>query len=101
MEAAYLQTFFMAQAMKDVLDAGEEINTKTLREATRGQEFSAPQGLVRIDSENYHTYLYSRIGRWGADGQAEIVFATDAAVKPIAWSQTLYPRSSVYPSVSR
>ncbi|MEM9092074.1 MAG: ABC transporter substrate-binding protein, partial [Cyanobacteria bacterium P01_F01_bin.53] len=24
------------------------------------------------------------------DGQADIVFATDAAVKPIAWSQALY-----------
>ena len=91
MEAAYLQTFFMAQAMRDILQNGEEINTETLREATRGQTFQAPQGLVQIDPENYHTYLYSRIGRWGADGQAEIVFTTPAAVRPIAWSQTLYP----------
>lgn len=91
MEAAYLQTFFMAQAMKQVLEAGDEINTQTLREATRGQTFQAPQGLVKIDPENYHTYLYSRIGRWKADGQAEIVFETPAAVKPIAWSQALYP----------
>jgi len=91
MEAAYLQTFFMAQAMRDILKEGGEINTKTLREATRGQVFKAPQGLVKIDPENYHTYLYSRIGKWKADGQAEIVFSTPAAVKPIAWSQTLYP----------
>ncbi|MGF1540724.1 MAG: ABC transporter substrate-binding protein [Pleurocapsa sp.] len=91
MEAAYLQTFFMAQAMRDILKEGGEINTKTLREATRGQEFQAPQGLVKLDLDNYHTYLYSRIGKWGPDGQAEIVFATPAAVKPIAWSQTLYP----------
>ncbi|MEM9904925.1 MAG: ABC transporter substrate-binding protein [Cyanobacteria bacterium P01_D01_bin.44] len=90
MEAAYLQTFFMAQAMSDVLEAGDEINTGTLREATRGQEFNAPQGRVKIDPDNYHTYLYSRIGKWKEDGQAEIVFATDAAVKPIAWSQALY-----------
>jgi urea transport system substrate-binding protein len=91
MEAAYLQTFFMAQAMRDILAKGDEINTQTLREATRGQTFQAPQGLVQIDPSNYHTYLYSRIGKWGADGQAEIVFATPAAVQPIAWSQTLYP----------
>lgn len=90
MEAAYLQTFIMAQAMRDVLEAGEEITTATLREATRGQEFNAPQGRVKIDPDNYHTYLYSRIGQWKEDGQAEIVFATDAAVKPIAWSQALY-----------
>jgi urea transport system substrate-binding protein len=99
MEAAYFQTFFMAQAMRDVLDAGDEINTATLREATRGQEFSAPQGRVKIDPDNYHTYLHSRIGRWKEDGQAEIVFSTDSAVKPIPWSQTLYKgRMCVHPS---
>ena len=91
MEAAYLQTFIMAQAMKKLLEAGEEINTKTLREATRGQEFNAPQGKVKIDPENYHTYLYSRIGQWNQEGQADIVFATDSAVRPIPWSQVLYP----------
>ncbi|NET35551.1 MAG: ABC transporter substrate-binding protein [Cyanothece sp. SIO1E1] len=90
MEAAYLQTFFMAQAMRDVLASGGELNTQTIREATRGQEFNAPQGKVKIDPDNYHTYLHSRIGRWQADGQAEIVFSTDSAVKPIPWSQTLY-----------
>jgi urea transport system substrate-binding protein len=91
MEAAYFQTFFMAQGMRDVLKKGQEINTQTLREATRGQVFQAPQGLVRVDTDNYHTYLYSRIGRWNASGQADIVFVTPAAVKPIPWSQTLYP----------
>lgn len=91
MEAAYFQTFLMAQAMQKVLKEKGELNTKTIREATRGQIFQAPQGLVKVDADNYHTYLYSRIGKWGADGQAEIVFATPAAVKPIAWSQTLYP----------
>jgi len=90
MEAAYIQTFFMAQAMSDILEAGDEINTATLREATRGQEFNAPQGPVKMDEANYHAYLYSRIGKWQEDGQAEIVFATDAAVKPIPWSQALY-----------
>lgn len=99
MEAAYLQTFFMAQAMKKILDEGGEINTGTLREATRGQEFNAPQGKVKIDPDNYHTYLYSRIGKWKADGQAEIVFATPSAVKPIPWSQALYKgRECVHPT---
>ncbi len=99
MEAAYLQTFIMAQAMEQVLEAGDEINTETLREATRGQEFVAPQGRVKIDPDNYHTYLYSRIGRWDSNGQAEILFETPAAVKPIPWSQALYEgRICVHPS---
>jgi urea transport system substrate-binding protein len=90
MEAAYLQTFFMAQAMEKAVGEGKELTTANLREATRGQEFKAPQGTVKVDPDNYHTYLYSRIGKWKEDGQAEIVFSTKAAVKPIPWSQALY-----------
>jgi urea transport system substrate-binding protein len=90
MEAAYFQTFLMAQAMEKCAEAGQELTTANLREATRGQVFKAPQGTVKVDNDNYHTYLYSRIGKWKADGQAEIVFTTKAAVKPIPWSQALY-----------
>ncbi|AFY94239.1 ABC-type branched-chain amino acid transport system, periplasmic component [Chamaesiphon minutus PCC 6605] len=90
MEAAYIQTFFMAQAMEKCAKENKELTTSNLREATRGQEFKAPQGTVKSDPDNYHTYLYSRIGKWKADGQAEIVFSTKAAVKPIPWSQALY-----------
>lgn len=99
MEAAYIQTFFMAQAMEKLVEAGKEINTSNLREATRGQVFKAPQGTVKIDPDNYHTYLYSRIAKWKPDGQAEIVFASPAAVKPVPWSQALYKgRICVHPS---
>ncbi|QDZ40065.1 ABC transporter substrate-binding protein [Euhalothece natronophila Z-M001] len=91
MEAAYIQTFFMAQAMKDILEAGDEITTETLREATRGQEFQAPQGKVKVDEDNYHAYLYARIARWNSEGQADIQFSSPAAIKPIPWSQALYP----------
>ncbi len=90
MEAAYIQTFFMAQAMEKCAKENKELTTSNLREATRGQMFKAPQGTVKSDPDNYHTYLYSRIGKWKADGQAEIVFSTKAAVKPIPWSQALY-----------
>jgi urea transport system substrate-binding protein len=57
-----------------LVEAGKEINTANLREATRGQVFKAPQGTVKIDPDNYHTYLYSRIAKWKSDGQADIVF---------------------------
>lgn len=99
MEAAYLQTFIMAQAMEQMESAGQEFTTANLREATRGQVFNAPQGKVKIDEDNYHTYLYSRIGRWNSDGQADILFETPAAVKPIPWSQALYKgRVCVHPT---
>jgi len=50
------------------------------------QSVDTPENKAFVE----HTYLYSRIGKWKADGQAEIVFATKAAVRPIPWSQALY-----------
>jgi len=71
MEAAYLQTFFMAQAMEKLLDEGKEITPNNLRK--RLVWFSTHHKVSKNRPDNYHTYLYSRIGKWQPDGQAEIV----------------------------
>jgi branched-chain amino acid transport system substrate-binding protein len=38
-----------------------------------GLEIDAPQGRVRIDEHNHHTYLHPRIGRLNSRGQFDIV----------------------------
>lgn len=56
-EAAYVSTLLLAEALKkveDVTDADEVIG------AFAGLEIQAPQGLVKIDSENNHAWLNSR-----------------------------------------
>ena len=45
-------------------------------------EFDAPQGRVRIDAENNHTYLWPRIGRVNAQGMFDIVAESINVVKP-------------------
>ncbi len=77
-ESAYFQVHVMAQA----LERTGTLDTDVLRQAVLGSEFDAPQGLIRIDPENNHTYLWPRIGRVNADGQFDIVGQAMAAVRP-------------------
>lgn len=77
-EAAYFQVHLFAQALR----IANCMDTDRLREAIFGQEFDAPQGRVRIDPDNNHTYLWPRVGRVDADGRFEIVAESPVAMKP-------------------
>ncbi len=77
-EAAYFQIHLLARA----LQATDCMDTDRLRQAMLGLEYEAPQGRVRIDPDNNHTYLWPRVGRIGADGRFAIVATAAAAVKP-------------------
>lgn len=77
-ESAYFQVHVMAQALART---GTQ-QTDVLRQAILGSEFDAPQGLIRIDPENNHTFLWPRVGRVNAEGQFDIIGQAAAAVKP-------------------
>ena len=53
-----------------------------IKQSLPGFEFPAPQGPVRVDQENNHTYLWPRIGRVGSDGQFTIEEESSVPVKP-------------------
>ena len=82
MECAYFQVFLWAQAVEK---AGE-VDPLSVREAAKGQEVDAPEGRVRIEPENLHTWLTPRIGRWRADGQAEIIDEYAEPLRPLPYS---------------
>ncbi len=44
--------------------------------------FEAPQGMVHIDPENRHCFLWPRIGRSRADGTFEILHSSNKLVRP-------------------
>jgi len=77
-EAAYFQTYLLAGALKAV----NTDNIQQLVPALLGVTFDAPQGPVRIDAENHHSYLTPRIGRVGRDGQFEILGKGTSTVRP-------------------
>ena len=69
-EAAYFQVHLAAAALAR---AGTD-DPERLLPALRDAEFDAPQGRVRIDASNNHTYLWPRVARLDAKGAFQIVW---------------------------
>ncbi|MEK5061458.1 hypothetical protein BK126_04865 [Paenibacillus sp. FSL H7-0326] len=88
MEAAYNSTHLLAQALEKVSDP---YNADKLIKAFAGLELQAPQGKIKVDSENNHTWLYNRIGKVGSDGQFDIIQVSNESIHPEPWSKILFP----------
>ncbi|WP_106751339.1 transporter substrate-binding domain-containing protein [Pannonibacter carbonis] len=70
-EPSYFQVYLFKQAVEKL--AGSEIDPPTIREAVKGQELIAPQGRIRIEPENLHTYLWPKIAMAKSNGQFEVL----------------------------
>ncbi len=77
-EAAYFQVHLAAAALAR---AGTD-DPEQLLPAVRDAEFDAPQGRVRIDASNNHTYLWPRVAKLDAKGAFQIVWNPGVRVKP-------------------
>jgi branched-chain amino acid transport system substrate-binding protein len=77
-EAAYFQMHMLADAMRRV----DSDRVSDLLRVLPGSSYAAPQGTVRIDEHNHHTYLRPRIGRVNASGQFDILEQVEHAVRP-------------------
>jgi branched-chain amino acid transport system substrate-binding protein len=77
-EAAYSQVHLFAAALEET----GEMDTDCLREALLGASFDAPQGQIKIDPDNNHTYLQSRIATVNEDGEFVIDLKVRRAIKP-------------------
>lgn len=77
-EATYSQVHMFARALEET----GEIDTESLREALLGASFDAPQGQIKIDPDNNHTYLQSRIAKVDDAGEFIIETKVRRAIKP-------------------
>jgi len=77
-EAAYIQVYLWAAAVEK---AGST-DVEAVREAAKGLEFQAPEGLVKIEGENQHLWKPVRIGIVREDGLIDEIWSTGEAVKP-------------------
>ncbi len=77
-EAAYFQTHLVANALRQT----RSDNVAALLKGMLGAKFEAPQGTIKIDEQNHHTYLWPRIGCVNAAGQFDIVEESAHSVKP-------------------
>ncbi len=77
-EAAYFQIKLFA----DALARAKSLDAQRLVDAVLGTELDAPQGRIRVDPDNNHTYLLPRIGMVNEHGDFEVVWEGKAPVKP-------------------
>jgi urea transport system substrate-binding protein len=82
LESAYFQVYLWKQAV----EKGGSFEADAIRTAVRGQEFDAPDGRVRVDPENLHTWFTPRIALWQPDGQGKIVDEAAAPVRPLPYA---------------
>jgi len=84
MEAAYFGVHLWAQAVEEAASA----EVCGVRQALRGQSLLAPGGMVNIDNENNHTWKTVRVGKIRADGQFDVLWDSDRAIRPVPYPPT-------------
>jgi urea transport system substrate-binding protein len=83
-EPSYFQVYLFKQAVEK-LSAGD-ITPPTIAEAVKGEEMIAPQGRVRIEPENLHTYLWPKIAQCQSNGQFEVLVESGEWIKPLPYA---------------
>ncbi len=82
-EPAYFQVHLFKQAVEKI--GKGDLTPQAVRQAAWNQEYKAPQGLVKVDADNSHTYLWPKIGQAGSDGQFKIIEQPKEWVKPLPY----------------
>lgn len=77
-EANYFGVYLWAKAVEK---AGNP-DPKKVREAVRGLQFKAPEGLVTVDPTNNHVHKIVQVGRVKPDGQFDIIWSSGKPVPP-------------------
>ena len=78
MQSAYASVFLWAAAVKS---AGR-IDPRSVSDATRGQSFDAPQGMIRVDRSTRHAIQVARVGRVDAEGRLVEVYLSPRPIDP-------------------
>jgi urea transport system substrate-binding protein len=83
-EPSYFQVYLFKQAVEKV--GNGNLTPPNIREAAKDQEMIAPQGRVRIERENLHTWLWPKIARAKSDGQFEVLVDSKEWQKPVPYA---------------
>ncbi len=82
-EPCYFQVYLFKQAVAKL--AASDISPNAIRDAVKGEQFHAPEGIVKIDGPTLHTYLWPKIGAAQANGQFKIIEQSKESVEPVPY----------------
>ncbi|MDQ6977478.1 MAG: urea ABC transporter substrate-binding protein, partial [Ghiorsea sp.] len=81
MEAAWNGVHLWAQAVV----SAQTDDTVTVRQTIRHQSFTAPEGIISVDSRSQHTWKTARIGQVQGDGQFQILWSSAQPIRPMPY----------------
>jgi len=95
MEETYLTFLYFKKAIEQLVkEEGESaINPIKVRQYSAGLELTdqeSPEGAVRIDPQNFNSWLTPKIGKFDANGQIKLLSQQDQAIPPNPY--ILYPQ---------
>jgi branched-chain amino acid transport system substrate-binding protein len=80
--AAAESAFFQIMLAGEAIERAGGDDPALILAALPDCELDAPQGRVRVDRDNNHTYLWPRVARLDNDGRFEIVRTSESWIKP-------------------
>lgn len=83
-EPSYFQVYLFKQAVEKL--AAGDITPPAIAEAVKGEEMTAPQGRIRIEPENLHTYLWPKIAQCQSNGQFKVLVESSEWLKPVPYA---------------
>ena len=83
-EPSYFQVYLFKQAVEKL--AASDIDPDTIREAVKGEELVAPQGRIRLERDNLHTWLWPKIAVAKTDGQFEVLKDSQEWLRPVPYA---------------
>ena len=95
MEETYLTFLYFEKAVELLIkeEGKSAINPIKVRLSSAGLELSnqeSPEGAVRIDANNFNSWLTPKIGEFDGNGQIKLLFQQDQAIPPNPY--ILYPQ---------
>ncbi len=98
MESTYLSLLFFQKAVeKIIVEQGvNSLSPQNIRNVSGGMTLNSdesPQGPIKIDPNNYNSWVMPKIGRFDSDGQVEIMLDREKWVEPKPF--LLYPDRGV------
>jgi urea transport system substrate-binding protein len=89
-EAAYFQVYLWKLAVEKAGSTDVDKVRKAIVDKDKPITFQAPEGLVKIDPHNFHTWKPFRMGEILPDGQFKILYETKEAIRPEPYPRVAY-----------
>lgn len=80
--------YFGVYLWKMAVEKAGSTDVEKVKAAAKGIEFSAPEGMVKVDPDTQHTWKTVRIGKIRADGLIDEVFSSGKPVQPDPYLKT-------------